>query len=562
MDGDPALDETHSPLPATVPARMLNEHVYCPRLAYLEWVDVGFRDNAETAEGSFVHRRVDAARGRPPETGAPAVDGERAPSSTSVWLSSERLGLSAKIDLLEPRGDAVVPIEYKRGHPAGEAAPLHEPEHVQLCAQALLLRDTGYRVDHAEVYFAETRSRHRVEIDELIVARTLEAIGEIRANASRDEPPPPLVDSPKCPRCSLVGICLPDELGHLTGRRKTPPRRLMARASPAEPLYLTEQDTTLTKRQQRLVLKRGTEELSSVRLIDVAHVSAFGNASIRSSALRACFDAGIPVIWLSYGGWLAGHAATAARGNVELRMRQYRAATVGANDIAARFVAGKIRNARTLLRRHGGADAATAVSQLAVLARRAEDEQTLPSLLGIEGTAARLYFPRFAALLRPGDELGTFEFSGRNRRPPTDPINALFSFSYSMLIKDVLVALLSAGLDPYIGVYHRPKFGRPALALDLAEEFRPLIADSAVLRVVNNGEVEAGDFIARAGAVSLTPRGRKRVIAAYERRLADELQHPTFGYRATYRRSLELQARLLAARLSGETDDYRPLTTR
>ncbi len=131
-----------------------------------------------------------------------------------------------------------------------------------------------------------------------------------------------------------------------------------------------------------------------------------------------------------------------------------------------------------------------------------------------------------------------------------------------MLIKDTTVALVAAGLDPYVGMYHRPRFGRPALALDLAEEFRPLIADSAVLRAINNGEIDAGDFIHRAGAVSLTPAGRKRMIASYERRMTDELLHPVFEYRASYRRTLEIQARMLAATLVGDVDEYRSLTTR
>ena len=131
-----------------------------------------------------------------------------------------------------------------------------------------------------------------------------------------------------------------------------------------------------------------------------------------------------------------------------------------------------------------------------------------------------------------------------------------------MLIKDCTVALLAAGLDPYVGLYHQPRFGRPALALDLAEEFRPLVGDSVVLTLVNNGEVSASDFVARARGVALTNAGRRRVIAAYERRMRTELIHPVFRYRASYRRSLEIQARLLAAVLVGDLAEYRPLTTR
>lgn len=159
-------------------------------------------------------------------------------------------------------------------------------------------------------------------------------------------------------------------------------------------------------------------------------------------------------------------------------------------------------------------------------------------------------------------DLGPFHFDGRNRRPPRDPVNALLSFAYALLARDATVALVTAGLDPYIGLYHRPGFARPALALDLMEEFRPIVADSVVVRAINNGEVGAGDFIQSATATALTTAGRRRFVATYERRMADQLRHPVYGYTVSYRRCLELQARMLSSVLIGELPLYRPLTTR
>ena len=148
-------------------------------------------------------------------------------------------------------------------------------------------------------------------------------------------------------------------------------------------------------------------------------------------------------------------------------------------------------------------------------------------------------------------------------RPPTDAVNCLLSFCYGLLTKEMLAACLAVGFDPYIGLYHRPRFGRPALALDLAEEeFRPLLADSTVLRLINNREVSASDFLVRAGAVTLTADGRKTVIRAWERRMTTQVRHPMFGYQVCYRRAVELQARILAARLTGELPAYQPLVTR
>jgi CRISPR-associated protein Cas1 len=188
----------------------------------------------------------------------------------------------------------------------------------------------------------------------------------------------------------------------------------------------------------------------------------------------------------------------------------------------------------------------------------------LDTLLGFEGAAARTYFSNFNDILKPkGEEAMTaFNFSTRNRRPPTDPINAILSYVYAILIKDVTVVLQCTGFDPYLGFYHQPKYGRPALALDMAEEFRPLIGDSVVLTLVNKGEVDANDFIYRAGAVALSNRGRRKILAAYERRMDTLIIHPMFGYTISYRRVLEVQARLLGRYLLGEISYYPLFTTR
>ncbi|HWV84304.1 MAG TPA: CRISPR-associated endonuclease Cas1 [Capillimicrobium sp.] len=543
-----------------IPARILNEHVYCPRLAYLEWVDHLFADNADTVEGRWAHRTVDRERGAVPAPGGGRSEGgDGPPRATSVTIGSETLGLIARIDVVETRGATAVPVEVKRGRPVAAETPLHEPERVQLCAQVLLLREHGYRVDHAEVYFAQTRQRVRIEIDAALEQRTRAAIDELRETARRATAPPPLVESPKCPRCSLVGLCLPDEVNMLRERAPGPPRRLIARDPAATPLYATTPGSRVTKRGERVVLREAGETVAERRLIDVSHIAVFGNVDVGSALLRECFDRGLPVLWLTTGGWLSGYAIGMPPGNVALRMRQHRAAAVGALDLARAFVAGKIRNQRTMLRRHGGPEARDTVDQLARLMRQAESTDGPEALLGIEGTAARLYFSRFGLMLR--EEFG-FAFADRNRRPPRDPVNALLSFAYAMLAKDATIALLAAGLDPYVGLYHRPRFGRPSLALDLAEEFRPLIADSVVLTAVNNGEIDASGFVSRPGAVALTAAGRRRVLATYERRMQEHLRHPVFGYRASYRRILEIQARLLAASLTGDVPAYRPLTTR
>jgi CRISP-associated protein Cas1 len=313
----------------------------------------------------------------------------------------------------------------------------------------------------------------------------------------------------------------------------------------------------------RLTVSKYREMLASVRLIDVLHVCAYGNVQITAQAMRALFERDVDVFHFSYGGWLLGMTTGLPSKNVMLRIRQTTAAARSDLSEPRRMIAGKIKNCRVLLRRNGGDAATRRVTQLAALADQAEQAEEAATLLGIEGTAARLYFDAFPSLLTGADGLPGPSFTGlRNRRPPTDAVNCLLSFCYGLLTRELLAACLTVGFDPYIGLYHRPRFGRPALALDLAEEFRPLLADSTVLTLVNNREISASDFVVRAGAVTLTAEGRKTVIRAWERRMKTEIRHPMFGYSVSYRRAVELQARILAARLVGELPAYEPLVTR
>lgn len=551
-----ALDE--GVVPELMPARMVAAYVYCPRLFYLEWVQSRFVENEDVAAGRAAHRVVDEQRGKVPP---PGID-EELGRATSVLLSAPRFGLVSRIDVLERAGKEVVPVDFKVGR-----VPQRGPwpsDRVQLGVQALVLRENGYRCERGTIYYAGSRRRVEVPIDEGLVVETLEAAIAAREVAESEIPPPPLVDSPKCPRCSLVGICLPDEVNFLSGRTPSSPRRLVPSSSERRPLYVTEPGATVGRRGDRVVVWVGDDLVTEVRLLDVSQVCVFGRAQVTTALIHACFDEEIPVCWFSYGGWFRGMATGLPSKWSDVRMRQVAAAWRGSLDAARGFVFGKVRNARTLLRRNARSPVKETIAALGRLADAATRADSLGSLLGVEGTAARLYFGAFAAMLRsdlsfPG---GPFAFEGRRRRPPPDAVNCLLGFTYALLVKDLTATVASVGLDPYIGLYHRPRFGRPALALDLAEEFRPLVAESVVLTLINNGEIRPNHFVASAGGVSLTSEGRRAVLAAYERRLEIEVRHPVFGYTASYRRTLEIQARILAAYLIGEFEQYTPFTTR
>jgi CRISPR-associated protein Cas1 len=268
------------------------------------------------------------------------------------------------------------------------------------------------------------------------------------------------------------------------------------------------------------------------------------------------------------GGWFYGITTGLNQKNVFLRRSQFRLAEQDYFPLvlARRLVAGKIRNQRTLLQRNHVEPDRNTLAALKEMAERAEVAATLEELLGIEGNGARLYFRDFGGMIKADDAQPapalTFDFEGRNRRPPRDPVNALLSLGYSLLARDLTVACYAVGFDPYVGYYHQPRFGRPALALDLMEPFRPLIADSAALTAINTGMVTLKDFVRAGGSVALTAGGRKSFFRAYELRMDSLVTHPLFDYRVSYRRLLEIQARLLARVLEGEIGEYPVFVTR
>jgi CRISP-associated protein Cas1 len=553
--------------PDLVPARMLNEHTYCPRLAYLEWVQGDFTDNADTLDGQFQHRNVNVEAGSLPDPEEPVQERLHA---RSVMLSAPAVGLVARMDLIEADGNNVTPIDYKRGRAPKVDERAWEPERIQLCAQAMILEENGYKVERGILYFVASKQRVEVLIDDGLRARTRDLLAELRANSEKPEAPAPLIDSPKCPRCSLVGICLPDETNLLRGLEDgNRVRRLVPGRDDALPLYVQSAGAKVGRSGAELVVETRDGEKHTVRMADTSHVSLFGAVQISTQAVQDLCERGIPVVYLSSGGWFYGITRGMDHKNVELRRRQFAAADSSdrALQIAKRLVTVKIRNCRTLIRRNADDAPARVLDRLKELISSAEDAGSLESLLGIEGTAARVYFETFGALLKPPGDVGdssalTFDFEGRNRRPPRDPVNSLLSLGYALLAKDLTISLQAVGFDPYLGFYHQPRYGRPALALDIMEEFRPLVVDSVVLSAVNTGAVRLTDFIRRGGAVTLTPSGRGKFLRAYERRMDEEITHPIFGYRVSYRRTLEVQIRLLARYLSGEIDEYPPFATR
>jgi CRISPR-associated protein Cas1 len=307
-----------------------------------------------------------------------------------------------------------------------------------------------------------------------------------------------------------------------------------------------------------------------VRIGEICQVNLMGNVQLSTQAIQALCEAEKPICYFSQGGWFYGITAGLNSKNIFLRKAQFRLAEEEWFQLALarRLVAGKIRNQRTMLQRNHLEPSPQSLLGLKQMAERAERAGNLEQLLGIEGNAARVYFGDFAGMMKLDEGESServqfcFDFSGRNRRPPRDAVNALLSLGYSLLVKDFTIACYAVGFDPYLGFYHQPRFGRPALALDLMEPFRSLIAESAVLTAINTRMVTPQDFMRAGPGVALTPGGRKGFFRAYELRMDTLVTHPLFEYRVSYRRLLEIQARLLARVLEGEIGEYPVFVTR
>jgi len=545
------------------PARRIAEHAYCPRLFYLMEVEGLHQHNAETLKGLAVHAKVDK-----PSLEKSAESGES--TNRSLVLTSAALSLTATLDMAVVDGESAMPIEYRKGSPAknretGAAEPWLV-DRVQLGLQAILLEEHGYSVRRLSAYYAETRSRLEFDFTETVRAEALETLAKARECAGGPRPLP-LVNDQRCVGCSMQPVCLPDEVNHLLGlqerpRKVWPPRdegiqviaqtRALKIGVRGESLHIT-----LDKRSDS-----GLEK-TDIPIAAIDSLSVLGHVQVTTQAIHALCQAGVPVAFLSSLGRLVGFVEPMDPASARVKAAQVRAIDHPEKPLrlARKIIAAKIANQRTLLNRNHASPPRDAVDGLAACQLAAGIAMSLPELMGHEGQAAAIYFAHFGDMVK-GECGPMFGKNGRMRRPPPDPVNSALSLAYSILVNECVGALRIAGLEPAMGCLHATLPGRPALALDLMEPFRPLVADSVVLTAFNKGELVPGHFLKTAAGCQLTDHGRRAFFNAYSRRMDSVVTHPEFGYRLSYRRMIILHARMIASWFLGEFPDPSFITTR
>ncbi len=580
--------------------RNLHNFIYCPRLFYFRWVENIFQENADTVTGSDVHRNVDTPSklNDPKELGLPEGSKLR-----SLRLESESLGLIGVVDIVEGGPDGAEVIDYKKGSARRDSEGervAKEPDAMQVAAHAMLLREHGVAVAHSAIYYAADKRRVPVELTDELLSKTRQAITDAKALAASGHCPPPLKNDPRCLYCSAYPICLPNESLWWARRHKVigqdpqlsfgftgssdesirdqilealdfaaestdkeptlqPPR---PEHNDGEVLVVQTPGTQIGQHGDQLVVSLKGTEMRKIPGQQVRAIYCYGAIQITAQAVGTCLELGIDVAYFSPAGRFLGMLGGLPASGVDARRGQYRLFELpGVRlQLAREVTRAKIHNQRVMLMRNGDVPD-NVVHVLASFRDATEAARDMTELLGIEGSAAAIYFEQFESMLKQREDW-KFDWHGRNRRPPRDPVNALLSLGYSMLAKEITGVCYTVGLDPFLGFMHQPRYGRPALALDLMEEFRPLIADSVTISLINRGELGPEDFMRNANGTFLTDRGRKPFWEAWFRRLDTEVSHPEFGYKMAYRRMLEVQARQLWRFVRGEALAYHGFVTR
>ena len=540
-----------------IPLSQINTYVFCPRRFYYESVEGHQMINAHVEEGKIKHEHVHTE-----------VKNRRKGDKTisrRQYLASDTLGVSGYTDLVEEKNGVPYPVEFKK---AGMGNWLND--QVQLCLQGMLLEEkTGVSIPHGYIFYIGSKRRRKVPFDAELRETTRNYLNEARALLASREIPKPVHDN-RCNGCSMRPVCLPDEVAYLHELDERP-KRIKPALGIDNVLYVDEPGCAIKKTGKRILVAKENEIIRDIPLIHLGQVVISGNVNLTTPAMQTLLHEGIPVVFLSAYGRYHGALTPQVSRNSLLRRAQHRVADNAERCLALSkaFVHGKIWNMRTMLQRRKwraekGTEAALApllasIKAMHGMQKRIPRATELTQLLGMEGNASAEYFRSFAFMLK--SEMG-FDFERRSRRPPADATNALLSFAYSLLTADVMAAIQIVGMDPYVGFFHQMKYGKPCLALDLMEEFRPIIADSVVITLINTRQITPADFEKSHGGWYLKSNARKKFYAAYETRKNETLTHPVFKYKLSFRRAMELQARLLAKYLTDEIDAYTPLTVR
>ncbi|BAU42503.1 CRISPR-associated protein Cas4/endonuclease Cas1 fusion [Leptolyngbya sp. O-77] len=531
----------------TLRVNALHALAYCPRLFYLEEVEELYTQDDAVFAGRRLHAELERDEGDDWE---------------ELVLESAELGLRGKVDALRNRDGQTIPYEHKRGRCYRDRegkAQAWESDRLQILAYACLI-EAARKIPIQE-------GRIRYHADNVVVKVILtdtgrqevrEAVQRARALRQSTERPPITTNERLCVRCSLSPVCLPEETRY-TQDPERHPVRLFPEDDDREIIHITEVGTMVGKSGEQLKISPREKPPVTLPGRQVGQLVIHSFAQVSTQALYFCAEQDIGVHFISGGGRYLGSLDT-RQGSIQRRVRQYRALSNPefCLELARKLVLCRGESQRKfLMRGRRGSEAENetlnrTIDQMQRVLKQVPQASALDSLLGLEGNVAALYWQAVPTMLSQNAP-PEFHFVSRNRRPPKDRFNALISFGYALLLKDIVNAILVVGLEPALGFYHQPRTQAPPLALDLMEIFRVPLVDLAVMGSVNRNQWDVEtDFDIRGEQVLLSSSGRRKFIDLYERRKEESWKHPALGYSLTYRRLLELEVRLLEKEWSGE----------
>lgn len=544
---DLELETLAKPVSDTLRVSALHALAYCPRLFYLEEVEELYTQNAAVFAGRRLHTELEKQEDEEWE---------------ELFLESEELGLRGRLDALRTRDGQTIPYEHKRGrcHRDENKQPqAWESDKLQILAYSYLLESAlGITVKEGRIRYHADNVLVHVPVDNSgreAVRQAIQQARKLRQSTHR----PPVTDNERlCTRCSLAPVCLPEE-ARLAHDREWQPIRLFPEDDERLVIHVLEPGTLVGRTGEQIKIARRNQPVENIPALQVGQLVLHSFSQISTQALHFCADQEIGVHFISGGGRYLGSFDN-RNGSIQRRIRQYAALSDSDTclELARKLVLCRGQGQRKFLMRgtRGKAEVPEklekAIAQMKAVLKQVPQVQSLESLLGLEGNIAALYFSALPCLISE-DVAQELHFNGRNRRPPKDRFNALLSFGYALVLKDVMNAILSVGLEPALGFYHQPRSQAAPLALDLLEIFRVPLVDMTVISSINRGQWNPGeDFDIRGQQVWLSELGRRKFVELYERRKQESWKHPATGYSLTYRRLFELEVRLLEKEWTGE----------
>jgi CRISP-associated protein Cas1 len=539
----------------TIRVSALHALAYCPRLFYLEEVEELYTQDAAVFAGRRLHAELEKQEDEDWE---------------DLFLESAELGLRGRVDALRTRDGQTIPYEHKRGRCLRDddnQPQAWESDRLQILAYACLLESAlGIPIQEGRIRYHADNVLVHVPLDEagrLAVKDAIQNANILRTSTHR----PPVAENERlCSRCSLAPVCLPEE-ARLAHDREWQPIRLFPADDEREVLHVLEPGTCVGRSGDQIKMSRKGEAAQKMPIRQVSQVVLHSYSQISTQALYFCKEFDVGVHWVSGGGRYVG-SFDSRQGSIQRRIAQYGALsnTDTCLALAKRLVQCRGQSQRKFLmrsQRSGRAEAvAEAIDRMQALLKLVNPADSIPSLLGVEGKMAAIYFGVLSELVG-SDVPEALRFGDRNRRPPKDRFNALLGFGYALLLKDAMSAILAVGLEPALGFYHQPRTQTPPLALDLMEIFRVPLVDMTVMASVNRGQWDVTeDFEVRGQQVWLSNSGSRKFIQLYERRKSESWKHPLLGYSMSYRRLFELEVRLLEKEWMGEGGLFAKLVVR